>query len=86
MREDRQPPVPARWQMGAESIDIGSPEPVVFLRVEEDGFGVHHASFATADGDTFSLDATALRLRIEWLQKQHRDTTEERRGLRHLLP
>ena len=85
MPEDHgQPAVPPRWQMGAESIDIGPPEPAVYLRIEEDAFGGQYASFATSDGDTFSLDATALRMRIEWLKKQARDASEESRGLREL--
>ena len=72
-----QPKVPARWQMGAESVDIGPPSQAVFLRIEEDAFGHLYASFATSDGDVFSLDKASLGLRIAWLSQQGQSTDEE---------
>ncbi len=67
-----------------ETVELGSFSPVVFLRLEHDESGIPYASFATADGDSFCLDAAALELRLRVLAQQGRDTSEERKAQQQL--
>ncbi|RMH22803.1 MAG: hypothetical protein D6696_02505 [Acidobacteria bacterium] len=70
--------------LSEEDYDIGPDGSVVFSRIEHDDMGVPSATFITEDGDAFSLDPEALETRLKLLEREGRETREERRALEAL--